>query len=173
VAESLVKTARATGKRSALAAGLRATGLALPDKAFDEAFEEALAIQQQLPTPFEHARTLLCYGERLRRTKARMEARRHLRQALAVFEMLGAEPWTGRARSELAASGETLERSPSHARLTPQERQVATIVASGATNREAAATLFVNAKTIEFHLGNIYRKLGVRSRTELANVFRR
>ena len=172
VAEALVKAARAAGKRSALAAGLRATGLALPDNSFDEAFEEAIALHQQLPTPFEHARTLLCYGERLRRTKARVEARRHLRQALTVFETLGAEPWAARARAELAASGETLERSPSHARLTPQERQVAAIVAGGATNREAAATLFVNAKTIEFHLGNIYRKLGVRSRTELANVFR-
>jgi DNA-binding CsgD family transcriptional regulator len=173
VAETLVKAARAAGKRSALAAGLRAIGLALPDKSFHEAFEEAMALHQQLPTPFEHARTLLCYGERLRRTKARVEARRQLRQALTVFETLGAEPWAARARAELAASGETLRRSPSHARLTPQERQVAAIVAAGATNREAAATLFVNAKTIEFHLGNIYRKLGVRSRTELANVFRR
>jgi DNA-binding CsgD family transcriptional regulator len=54
--------------------------------------------------------------------------------------------------------------------LTPQERQVAHLVAGGATNREAAASLFVNLKTIEFHLGNIYRKLGVRSRTELANA---
>jgi DNA-binding CsgD family transcriptional regulator len=172
VAEASVKAARAAGRRSALAAGLRATGLALPDKSFDEAFDEAIAIHQQVPTPFELARTLLCFGERLRRTKARVEARRQLRQALSIFEMLGAEPWSARSRAELAASGETLERSHSHARLTPQERQVATIVASGATNREAAATLFVNAKTIEFHLGNIYRKLGVRSRTELANALR-
>jgi DNA-binding CsgD family transcriptional regulator len=76
------------------------------------------------------------------------------------------------ARAELSASGETLQRRSPVATLTPQERQVASVVGSGATNREAAAVLFVSPKTIEFHLGNVYRKLGVRSRTELANSLR-
>jgi DNA-binding CsgD family transcriptional regulator len=83
---------------------------------------------------------------------------------------LGAGPWAERCRTELAKTGETIDRSRNGRTLTPQERQVAHLVAGGATNREAAASLFVNLKTIEFHLGNIYRKLGVRSRTELANA---
>ncbi|HKY47091.1 MAG TPA: helix-turn-helix transcriptional regulator, partial [Acidimicrobiia bacterium] len=87
-------------------------------------------------------------------------------------EALGASPWAERCRAELAKTGETIDRSRSGRTLTPQERQVAHIVAAGATNREAAASLFVNLKTIEFHLGNVYRKLGVRSRTELANALR-
>jgi DNA-binding CsgD family transcriptional regulator len=116
------------------------------------------------------ARTELCFGERLRRNRDRIQARAALRRALTIFDGLGAEPWSERARSELAASGERLQRRSPVAALTSQERQVAAIVGSGATNREAAAALFVSSKTIEFHLGNVYRKLGVRSRTELANV---
>ena len=79
-------------------------------------------------------------------------------------------PWAERARVELAASGETARRREASAaeQLTPQELQVALIVAQGATNREAGAALFLSPKTIETHLGRVYRKLGVRSRTELA-----
>jgi DNA-binding CsgD family transcriptional regulator len=86
------------------------------------------------------------------------------------FDLLGAGPWAERCRTELAKTGETIDRSRNGRTLTPQERQVAHLVAGGATNREAAASLFVNLKTIEFDLGNIYRKLGIRSRTELANA---
>ncbi|RPI24937.1 MAG: LuxR family transcriptional regulator [Actinobacteria bacterium] len=128
-------------------------------------------VHRLLPAPFELARTKLAYGERLRGARCRAEARRELREALILFEELGAHPWAERTRTELAASGETGPASA--ATLTPQERRVAGIIATGATNREAAATLFVNPKTIEFHLGNVYRKLGVRSRTELAIALRR
>ena len=86
------------------------------------------------------------------------------------LDRLGARPWAERARAELRASGQTV-RTPeqrSQNDLTPQEAQVAAIVADGATNREAAAALLLSGKTIEFHLGNVYRKLGIRSRTELA-----
>jgi DNA-binding CsgD family transcriptional regulator len=155
-----------------MAVGHRAVGLASDEEDFRDPFETALAIHEGLPTPFELARTHLAYGERLRRAKKREEARRQLRRALEIFEGLGANPWAQRTRSELELSGETLEQPRSVASLTRQERQVATIVARGATNREAAATLFVNHKTIEYHLGNVYRKLGVRSRTELANALR-
>lgn len=170
IAKSLTTRGEAMGRKSAMAAGHRAIGLASDEEDFREAFETALAIHEGLPTPFELARTELAYGERLRRTRKREEARRRLRRALGIFEGLGANPWTDRARSELELSGETLEQPRSLASLTRQERQVAMIVAKGATNREAAAALFINLKTIEFHLGNVYRKLGVRSRTELANV---
>ncbi|MGZ4357242.1 MAG: helix-turn-helix domain-containing protein, partial [Gaiellaceae bacterium] len=75
--------------------------------------------------------------------------------------------------AELRASGQTVRTGEQRAIdvLTPQEQQVAALVAGGATNREAAAALFLSAKTIEFHLGHVYEKLGIRSRTQLARVF--
>jgi DNA-binding NarL/FixJ family response regulator len=83
----------------------------------------------------------------------------------------GAVTWAERARSELAATGERIRRNSGSAtaQLTPQEFQVGMAVARGATNKEVAAALFVSTKTVEFHLRNLYTKLGVRSRTQLAN----
>jgi DNA-binding CsgD family transcriptional regulator len=134
--------------------------------AFDVPFRRALELHD---TPFETARTELCYGERLRRAGRRTEARGQLHAALERFDRLGAKPWAERARTELRASGATVRRGAPGAteQLTPQELQVALTVARGATNRETASALFLSTKTIEFHLRNIYRKLGVRSRTEL------
>src|SRR5205823_7686674 len=108
-------------------------------------------------TPFDRARTELCFGARLRRARRRCDARAPLREALAIFEHLGAKPWAARARSELLATGETV-RSGDAARtdeLTAQEAAVARLVADGATNREAAAALYVSVKTIETHLGRV------------------
>ena len=106
----------------------------------------------------------------MRRARRPSDARESLRSALETFERLAATPWAERARAELRASGETARRREPSAteQLTPQELQVALVVAQGATNREAGAALFLSPKTIEAHLGRIYRKLGVRSRTELA-----
>jgi DNA-binding NarL/FixJ family response regulator len=125
-----------------------------------------------VPTPFERARTGLAFGERLRRAGRRTDARDQLRRALRTFEMLGAAPWADRARGELRASGQSVLNPTQRAEqmLTPQELQVAAIVAGGSTNREAASALFLSVKTIEFHLGNIYRKLEIRSRTELVRA---
>ena len=126
-----------------------------------------------VPAAFEIARTHLCQGERLRRAGRRTDARRALRLAIEEFERLGARPWTARAHSELLATGMHLRRSRQASdpdQLTAHELQVALVVANGATNREAAAALFLSPKTIEFHLAHIYRKLGVRTRTELAGV---
>lgn len=167
--ESFDEQARHTGGAWALAAAARCHGL-LAAEDFERWFEKALDSPQGLLTPFERARTELCYGERLRRAGRRTRARTPLRSALAAFDALGAAPWSERARAELRATGETVRRRrPSAAdHLTPQETQVALLVAGGASNREAAASLFVTAKTIEFHLGRIYRKLGIRSRTQLS-----
>jgi DNA-binding NarL/FixJ family response regulator len=97
-----------------------------------------------------------------------------LRSALVTFERLGATTWTERVRAELRAAGGRPRRRrdwSTSEELTPQQLQVALTIAQGLTNSEAAAELFVSRKTIEFHLGNIYRKLGLRSRTELTRHF--
>ncbi|HEV2813575.1 MAG TPA: LuxR C-terminal-related transcriptional regulator, partial [Solirubrobacteraceae bacterium] len=136
-------------------------------------FECALEIHAESRTPFEHARTQLAYGERLRRKKVRAASRDHLRAALDTFERLGARPWAERARSELRTGGgaqTAAQALPLSEVLTPHELQVAMIVARGATNKEVAAQLFVSPKTVEHRLGNIYKKLEVRSRTELARL---
>jgi DNA-binding NarL/FixJ family response regulator len=121
--------------------------------------------------PFELARTQLCAGEQLRRARRRADARPHLAAAHATFAALGAEQWATRAASELRAAGERRGgRSPNEL-LTVRERDVCTLVAGGATNREAAAALHVSPRTVEHHLRVAYRKLGVRSRTEMTSQF--
>lgn len=170
--ESFERQARATGRVSALAAAARCRGILHEGDAFDGPFAAALEQHDLVPTPFERARTELAYGARLRRAGRRTEARERLGAALQTFERLGAAPWADRARGELRASGQSVLTPAERAEdaLTPQELQVAAIVAGGATNREAAAALFVSVKTIEFHLGHVYRKLGIRSRTQLARL---
>lgn len=137
-----------------------------------ERFEEALALHDQLDWPFERARTALCYGEVLRRNRRRSQARAHFHEALQTFDKLGARPWADRTRAELRATGERVRphRTTASLPLTPQELQVALVVADGATNQEAAASLFLSTKTIEYHLSKIYRKAGLSSRDELAGL---
>jgi DNA-binding CsgD family transcriptional regulator len=165
--EGLARRAERTG---ALAVAARCRGLLAEDDAFEAPFEDALRLHREGDAPFEEARTMLCLGERLRRARRRADARVHLRAALERLEALGAAAWAEAARDELGVTGQTAapRSGPGTDALTPQELQVALVVASGATNREAGSRLFLSAKTIEAHLGRIYRKLGVRSRTELA-----
>lgn len=151
----------------------RIRGLMAPDGEVDERFARALELHGETRQPFETARTQLLHGERLRRAKRRADARAPLGSALAVFERLGADPWAERARGELRATGgPTGSAAPAIAtdELTAQELQIALQVAQGRTNREVAAALFLSAKTIEYHLGSIYRKLGIRRRGELAGA---
>jgi DNA-binding CsgD family transcriptional regulator len=135
-------------------------------------FLAALDAHVEASRPFEQARTELAYGEFLRRARRRVEARDHLRAALDSFETLGATLWAERARVELRASGQTArKRDPSTRNtLTEQELQIARFVAEGRTNREVAAQLFLSPRTIDFHLRNVYRKLGITSRTALARL---
>jgi DNA-binding CsgD family transcriptional regulator len=135
-------------------------------------FLAALDAHVNASRPFERARTELAYGEFLRRARRRVEARDHLRAALDAFETLGATLWAERARVELRASGQTArKRDPSTRNtLTEQELQIARFVAEGRTNREVAAQLFLSPRTIDFHLRNVYRKLGITSRTALARL---
>lgn len=133
-------------------------------------FIEALGYQTS--QAFERARTALAYGEFLRRGQRRTEARVHLREALATFEGLDVPLWAERARAELEATGITArKRDPSTLdELTPQEARVAKLVAGGASNREVASQLFLSPKTIEYHLRNVFMKLGVSSRVQLAHL---
>ncbi len=169
------RLAARTQRLWALAAAARYRGLLAADDEIDAHFQQALALHRRTPSAFERARTELCHGERLRRAGRRVDARLRLRSALEAFERLGAVPWAERTRAELRASGETARRrDPTAAeRLTPQELQVALAVGEGRSNRDVAAALFLSPKTIEYHLGNVYRKLDVRSRAQLAHLLAR
>ena len=164
------ESARAKGQPWALARAARARGLLADDESFAEEFEAALALHEQTPDVFEAARTRVVYGARLRRAGKRVRAREQLRDAFEAFEALGALPWADRARTELEATGEKARKRDASTldQLTPQELQIAFLLAEGRTTREAAASMFLSPKTIEYHLRNVYRKLGVRSRPELA-----
>jgi DNA-binding NarL/FixJ family response regulator len=118
----------------------------------------------------ELARTHLLYGEWLRRERRRIDAREHLRTAFDAFTSMGAEAFARRAERELLATGE-------HARkrtvdtlgdLTPQEAQISRLAAQGDSNKEIAAQLYISPSTVEYHLHKVFRKLGVKSRTQLA-----
>ena len=162
--ERLHAQARATGRSWAHAAARRAAGLLAPTpQAAEDAFAEALAWHDRLPAPFERARTLLLLGER-RMSFDLGTADAPLRDARATFEHLGAVPWVAQVR---ALTGDD-DGPDATVALTRQERRVAAVVGAGATNREAADELFLSPRTIDFHLRNIYKKLDIRSRTELA-----
>jgi len=170
---ALAAPAEAIESASFCALAERCRGLLADDEDFDASFAEALRLYELARMPFARARTALSYGERLRRSGRRVESRVHLRAALESFLRLGAEAWAERAERELGTTGETLPRRREAAAadaLTPQELQVALVVAQGRTNREAGAALFLSPKTIEYHLGRVYRKLGVRSRSQLARL---
>jgi DNA-binding NarL/FixJ family response regulator len=101
--------------------------------------------------------------------RRRAEAREHLRAALDGFERFGAEHWAEHARAELRAAGESARRrDPSTIdRLTPQELQIARLVAAGGSNKEIAAQLFLSPRTVEYHLRKVFAKLGITSRSQL------
>ncbi|GAA3181694.1 LuxR family transcriptional regulator [Blastococcus jejuensis] len=138
--------------------------------AVEEHFERALEAHGRSLWRPARGRTELAYGSHLRRSRRRVDARAHLRAALEVFEDIGAGVWTERARQELRASGETARRreATDAPALTPSERQIAGLVREGLSNRDIAARLFVSPRTVDFHLRNVFAKVGVTSRTELA-----
>ncbi|MGH4000952.1 MAG: helix-turn-helix transcriptional regulator, partial [Pseudonocardiaceae bacterium] len=169
----LVHEAERTGRPTDQAVSARCRGLLYADdEQGHSAFTEALQWHERAQRPFEQARSQLCFGEFLRRPRRPTEARQVLGDALGTFSRLGARLWAQRTDAELRATGiaSRPRRERSTTQLTPQELQVALVVADGATNVEAAAQLFLSAKTIEFHLSNTYRKLGIRSRAQLART---
>ncbi len=170
-AELVEHYARSTEHRRIAPAMLeRLRGVTAPADRAEAHFRRALELHEAGPAPFERGRTLLAYGEWLGAVDRRDEARERLREALDAFERVGALPFAERARRGLRAAG-AVARAPARSHeteLTAHELRVAQLVAQGLTNREAAAALFVSTKTVEHHLRNVFRKLGVRRRAELA-----
>jgi DNA-binding CsgD family transcriptional regulator len=172
VLDELDASAAATGGGWTRGAAARGRALLAPDDGIDGHFGASADAFQAGGATFEEARTLLLWGERLRRARRRSDSREPLRRAAALFERCGQRTLADRARRELEASGETVAgRAPElRDQLTPHELRIALRVAEGRTNPEVASELFVSRKTVEHHLSQVYRKLGVRSRTELARV---
>jgi DNA-binding CsgD family transcriptional regulator len=171
-AESLAATLQRNGERLdrawMLAVGARCDSMRLAaqgdlDGALRTA-ERAMVEHDRVPMPFERARTQLLLGQLQRRNRRRDAASTTLRAALETFERLNAPLWASRARESLARA----DVHPARASvLTASERRVAELAASGMTNRDVAAALFISVKTVEVNLTRIYRKLDIRSRAEL------
>jgi DNA-binding CsgD family transcriptional regulator len=164
---------RATASSTPLASGLLARSralLAVPDSAQDN-YEEALRMLGGTRSVPHLARTHLLYGEWLRRQRLRREARDQLHTALDIFETTGLDAFAERSRVELRATGERVRKKVigDPETLTPREAQIAALVSEGEGNRQIAAQLFVSPSTVEYHLGKVFRKLGVTSRTQLAH----
>src|SRR4051794_4388722 len=187
--ESAVRISRAETARTALVPFERFAGPAAPYWAralatrssavvngdrpeVRDRFEGALELHGCAHRPWDEARTELLYGEHLRRTRRRVDARPHLRRAAEEFKRLGALPWEVRAQAELRATGETRQGHDvgSKEELTPQEFQIVTLVTSGLSNRDVAAHLFLSPRTVEYHLGKVYSRLGVASRADLSQL---
>lgn len=164
---------RATESGTPWALGLLARCEALvarrdPDEPYRRAIDHLAATQ----VATDLARTHLLYGEWLRREKRLTDARSQLNKAHRLFDTMGATAFAERTRAELAATGgrSRKHRPGAASELTPQERQIATLAAGGATNAEVAEQLFLSAATVDYHLRKVYRKLSVRSRRQLAGM---
>jgi DNA-binding CsgD family transcriptional regulator len=173
-AEALVSRFEERAARSripwSLAVSARCRGLVLAARGELEdaadALGRALAEHEHCPVPFERGRTLLVQGQVLRRLKRKREARGALEEALAIFRRLGAEVWERRAEGELARVA--VRRAPDE--LSATELRIATLAAAGLTNKAIAAEVFVTQKAVEANLARAYRKLGIRSRAQLARA---
>lgn len=141
----------------------------LADDAADPHFQLALSTAGAEARPYEHARTALLYGQWLRRNRLSRQARVPLRLATELFDSLGARQWAERARGELLACGAAALRvgTAAIAGLTAQELQVARLAATGLSNREIAAQLFLSPRTVGYHLHKVFPKLGISTRSQL------
>ncbi|HKD89029.1 MAG TPA: LuxR C-terminal-related transcriptional regulator [Streptosporangiaceae bacterium] len=165
---------RSSAAGTAWARGVRARCLALisDGERAEEAYVEAISQLEHSIAAVDLARAHLVYGQWLRRAKRRRDARSQLRTAERMYDAMGADGFAAQARDELRASGERARsRSPeTQFDLTPQEARVAKLAAEGSANREIAEQLFISPSTVEYHLGKVFRKLGVRSRGQLVHA---
>ncbi|GAB3410055.1 ATP-binding protein [Flindersiella endophytica] len=163
-----------TGQAWAAAVAHRCQALVHPDRDAQQHYAAALQLHADGRRPFERARTRLAYGQLLRRNRQRAEARAPLRAAWRTFTHLGAAPWGKQALAELRAAGETVQPPPASPdplrTLTPQELRVVREAASGASNRDIGAQLFLSPRTVGYHLYKAFPKLGITSRHELTRL---
>jgi ATP/maltotriose-dependent transcriptional regulator MalT len=170
--EQLAKTTQPCGTEFALGIEARCRALLSDGKAAEELYREAIERLRRTKLRPELARAHLLYGEWLRRENRRVEAREQLRTAHQILVAIGMEAFAERARKELQATGEKVRKRTVETRddLTAQERQIARLARDGLSNPEIGARLFLSSRTVEWHLRNVFTKLGIRSRRELANA---
>jgi DNA-binding CsgD family transcriptional regulator len=168
----LTERANASGTDWALGIAARSHALLAENTAADDFYVEAIERLGRTQIAVDLARSHLLYGEWLRRQRRRLTARNELRTAYDMFTEFGMEAFAERARVELGASGETARKRSVQTfnQLTPQELRVARLAARGNTNKEIAAQLFISTSTVEYHLHKAFRKLDVKTRTQLAQL---
>jgi DNA-binding CsgD family transcriptional regulator/tetratricopeptide (TPR) repeat protein len=166
----LMETTRASGTNWALGIAARSEALLVENQRAEELYVHAIEWLGRTRIRADLARAHLLYGEWLRRERRRLDARRQLRTAHDLFCDFGMEAFAERARVELEATGEHARKRTvdSLGQLTPQEAQISRLVAQGNTNREIAAQLFISPSTVDYHLRKVFRKLGLKSRMQLA-----
>ncbi|MEU1600791.1 AAA family ATPase [Streptomyces sp. NPDC005708] len=168
----LTERTRASGTDWALGTEACSRALLSDDRGADRLYQEAIERLGRCRIAVHLARARLLYGEWLRRKNRRQESRTQLRSAYETFSGIGADGFAERARRELLAAGETVHKRTvdTLAELTSQEAQIARLAKDGYTNSEIAAQLFISSRTVEWHLGNVFAKLGVRSRRQLRSA---
>jgi DNA-binding CsgD family transcriptional regulator len=169
--EILAGSTRASGTPWAVGIEARSRALLAHGDEAEKLYREAIDRLEPTRLQVDLARAHLVYGEWLRRERRRLDAREELRVAYDHFSSYGMEAFAERARIELRATGERARKRTVDTvdELTPQEAQVARLAAQGHTNREIAAQLFISPSTVEYHLRKAFRKLDVKSRTQLAS----
>jgi DNA-binding CsgD family transcriptional regulator len=168
----LAKTTQPCRTEFALGIETRCRALVSDGIAADELYREAIGRLRRTRLRPEVARAHLLYGEWLSREDRRADAREQLRTAHEMLVAIGMEAFAERARAELQATGEKVRKRTAQTQddLTPQERQIARLARNGLSNPEIGARLFLSPRTVEWHLRNVFTKLGIRSRRELANA---
>jgi DNA-binding CsgD family transcriptional regulator len=172
--EVLSETTRPSGTPWARGIEARSRALLAEGEAAETLYREAIEHFGPTRLRVDLARTHLLYGEWLRRKRRRIDARTELRTAHELFSEFGMEAFAERARVELEATGEHARRrtADTFGELTPQEAQISRLAAQGHTNPEIAAQLFISPNTVEYHMHKVFRKLDVKTRTQLANRLR-
>jgi DNA-binding CsgD family transcriptional regulator len=173
--ERLAETTQPAGTDFALGIESRARALTSTGELAELLYREAIDRLRRTPLRPELARAHLLYGEWLRREGRRVDAREQLRTAHDLFAAIGMEAFAERARRELLATGEKVRKRSAETRdqLTPQEEQIARLARDGLSNPEIGAQPFISARTVKYHLGKVFTKLGISSRSQLRRVLPR